>query len=175
MLVPSGQTLSLPAGSYNGVYILADAVGGDVVSASRSARASKTAAVREWQGPVGQWWSRLKDIAPSLREPFAVQKRQQPASSSTGIRAPGIVTGIDQIRPAFVKRDEIAWIATHRHDPSGNEPYVSGYVFKYAFDLPAGVREVKLPNDSRLRIFAVTVTNEQGGVGRRVRCIWRLP
>ena len=34
---------------------------------------------------------------------------------------PGAVSGIDQIRPGFVKRDEIAWIGTHRHAPEGNQ------------------------------------------------------
>ncbi len=48
-------------------------------SAATSPRPSRLAAsrrrwiVREWQGPIGQWWSRLTDIAPSLHEPFAVQ------------------------------------------------------------------------------------------------------
>ena len=94
--------------------------------------ASKTVIVREWQGPVGQWWSRLKDNAPALREPFVpCGERSTPRSrKSSGLVVewdprPGVVNGIDKIRPAFVKRDEIAWIGTHRHDPSGNEIYVS--------------------------------------------------
>ena len=45
-----------------------------------------------------------------------------------------------------MKRDEIAWIGTHRHDPNGNEPYVSSYVFMYGFDLPAGTKEIHLPS-----------------------------
>jgi hypothetical protein len=112
----------------------------------------------------------LKDIAPALREPFV------PASAGRGgtpsqqeIQAglvvqwdprTGTVSGIDQIHPAFVKRDEIAWIGSHRHDPNGDEPYVSSYVFAYGFDLPAGTREIKLPSDARLRIVAVTATSD---------------
>jgi alpha-mannosidase len=159
VLVPSGQTLMLPAGSYTRLYVLADAVGGDVTTTITVGGVAKSVRVREWQGPVGQWWSRLKDIAPSLHEPFAVQNGNNGLVVDWDPRT-GVVSGIDQIHPAFVKRDEIAWIATHRHDPSGNEPYVSAYVFKYAFDLPAGTREIKLPSDSRLRIFAVSVASE---------------
>jgi hypothetical protein len=38
--------------------------------------------------------------------------------------ASGAVTGIDQIRPPFVKHDEIAYVGTHRHSPGGNQPYI---------------------------------------------------
>jgi alpha-mannosidase len=159
VLVPSGQTLAIPAGSYNRVYVLAAAVGGDVNTSFGVGAALKPVTVREWQGPVGQWWSRLKDIAPSLHEPFAVANGNNGLVVSWDPRT-GAVTGMDKINPAFVKRDEIAWIGTHRHDPNGDEPYVSSYVFAYGFDLPAGTREIRLPNESRLRILAVTATND---------------
>ena len=70
------------------------------------------------------------------------------------------VTGIDQIGPAFVKRDEIAWIGTHRHAPEGNEIYVASYIFKYAVDLPAGTRAIHVPANDKLRILAATAVNE---------------
>jgi hypothetical protein len=72
--------------------------------------------------------------------------------------ATGIVSGIDQIRRAFVKRDEIAWVGSHRHAPEGNQAYIASYLFAYDIDLPRGVREVRLPNDDRIRILAVTAT-----------------
>src|SRR5262249_31013707 len=54
--------------------------------------------------------------------------------------ASGTVSGIDQLQRGFVKRDEIAWIGTHRHSPEGNQAYVASYAFAYALDLPAGPR-----------------------------------
>ncbi len=63
-----------------------------------------------------------------------------------------------------MKRDEIAWIGTHRHDPNGNEPYVSSYVFSYAIDLPPGTKELRLPMNDKIRILAVTVANEPSHV-----------
>ncbi|HKW00471.1 MAG TPA: hypothetical protein VJN96_11635, partial [Vicinamibacterales bacterium] len=163
ILVPAGQTIALPAGKFNRVYVLASAVGGDLASTMTIGGVNKTWVVSEWQGPIGQWWSRLKDIAPSLREPFAVQNGNNGLEVDWDPKT-GVVTGIDKIHPAFVKRDEVAWIATHRHDPKDNEPYVSAYVFKYGFDLPAGTRELKLPNDSRVRIFAISVVDEANSV-----------
>jgi alpha-mannosidase len=74
--------------------------------------------------------------------------------------ATGVVSGIDQIRPGFVKRDEVAWVGTHRHAPDGNQPYIASYIFAYVIDLPPGAREVRLPNDPRIRVFAMTVGRE---------------
>ena len=72
----------------------------------------------------------------------------------------GVVKGIDQIRRGFVKREEIAWVGTHRHGPNGNQPYIASYIFVYAIDLPAGVREIRLPDDNRIRIMAITAGRE---------------
>jgi alpha-mannosidase len=168
VLVPNGQTLTIPAGTYNRVYIVAAAVGGDVSATVGLGTASRTMLVREWQGPVGQWWSRLKDNAPALREPF-VPSGGRSNPSQQEIQAglvvewdprTGTVKGIDQIRPAFVKRDEIAWIGTHRHDPSGNQVYTPSYLFAYGMDLPPGTRNITLPANDKIRILAVTVANE---------------
>jgi len=70
--------------------------------------------------------------------------------------ATGIVTGIDRIRRGFVKREEIAWVGTHRHSPEGNQIYIPSYVFAYGVGLPPGATEVRLPSNERVRIFAIT-------------------
>jgi alpha-mannosidase len=159
VLVPSGQTLALPSGRYNRVYILATAVGGDVVTSLGVGGTPRAWTVREWQGPVGQWWSRLTDVAPSLQEPFAVANGNNGLVVSWDPRT-GVVDGMDKIHPAFVKRDEIAWVGSHRHDPDGDEPYVASYVFAYSLDLPSGAKSVQLPNNPRVRILAVTVAGD---------------
>lgn len=74
--------------------------------------------------------------------------------------ATGAVSGLDQIRPAFVKRDEIAWIGTHRHAPDGNQPYVPSYLFVYTFVLPPGAHAVQVPDDGRLHILAITASDQ---------------
>ena len=67
------------------------------------------------------------------------------------------IEGLENLRPAFVKRDDIAWVGTHRHSPSGNEPYILCYLFKYRLDLPKGTTSVILPNNNRIRIMAMSV------------------
>ena len=118
---------------------------------------------------MGQWWSRLKEPS-ALREPFVPQRAGQGGTpTQQEIQADlvvswnpqtGEVSGIENIRPGFVKRDEIAWIGTHRHAPNGNQIYVASYLFMYAIDLPAGARTLVLPANDRLRIMAITAVRE---------------
>jgi alpha-mannosidase len=70
------------------------------------------------------------------------------------------VTGLESVRPGFVKRDTLALVTTHRHSRQGDEPYIFGYVFEYAIDLPKGATAIVLPTDSRIRVFAVTAASE---------------
>ena len=154
--------LPLPAGSYDRVIVLAAAIGGDVPATI----AGHALTIREWEGAIGQWDSRL--VAPSaLREPF-VPAGGRGVPSTDEVRAGMVVpwdpntfavsaADIARIRPGFVTRDEIAWIGTHRHAPGGNQPYIMSYVFAYAIDLPPGTRELTLPRDGRLRILAATL------------------
>jgi alpha-mannosidase len=164
VLAPSGQTLKLPAGNYNRVYVLAATIGGDVSSEI----SGQPLTIREWQGPVGQWDSRLKEPR-QLREVSVAPMTPGQTWTADAINqdlvvqydaATGVVKGIDQIRRGFVKREEIAWVGTHRHDPSGNQPYIGSYLFLYPIDLPAGTRELRLPDDNRIRIMAITLVRE---------------
>jgi alpha-mannosidase len=177
VLVPKGERIALPPGSFNRVYVLAAAVGGDVpmsIGVAPSAAAlGHSILVREWQGPVGQWWSRLKEPG-ALREPFVPQRAGQGGTpTQQEIQADlvvswnpqtGEVSGIENIRPGFVKRDEIAWIGTHRHVPNGNQIYVASYLFIYPIDLPTGARTLVLPINDRVRIMAITAVREPAGV-----------
>jgi alpha-mannosidase len=164
VLVPHGQVLPLPAGDYNRVYIVAAAVGDDVSTTI----SGQPLTIREWQGPVGQWDSRLKEPR-QLREVSVAPMTSGQTWTADAIdqdlvvqydAANGVVKGIDQIRRGFVKREEIAWVGTHRHDESGNQPYIGSYLFMYPIDLPAGTRELRLPSDNRIRIMAITIARE---------------
>lgn len=172
VLVPAGERLTLPDGHFDRVYVLASAVGGDIPATFGVGAATRTVTVREWQGPVGQWDSRLKETS-ALREPFVPAPRGSQNRSTTPSQqeiqaglvvqwnpATGEVTGIENIRPGFVKRDEIAWVGTHRHAPGENQIYVASYLFAYAIDLPAGTREIRLPSSKGIRILAATAVRE---------------
>jgi alpha-mannosidase len=164
VLLPAGQTLQLPQGKYNRVYVLAAAVGGDVATTI----AGQHVTIREWQGPIGQWDSRLKEPR-QLREVSVAPMTKGQTWTADAIdqdlvvqydATSGVLKGIDQIRDGFVKRDEIAWIGTHRHGREGNQPYIASYIFAYAIDLPGGARQLQLPKDDRIRVMAITAVRE---------------
>jgi len=50
----------------------------------------------------------------------------------------------------------VAWPPPHRHNPKGNEAYSPAYLFRYVLDVPAGAKAVVLPENGRIRIFAMT-------------------
>jgi alpha-mannosidase len=65
------------------------------------------------------------------------------------------------LRPGFIKRADIAWFSSQRRAADGSaEPYAYSYLFAYALDLPPGTRTLKLPDNDRIRILAVTVADE---------------
>ncbi|HEY3380678.1 MAG TPA: glycoside hydrolase family 38 C-terminal domain-containing protein [Vicinamibacterales bacterium] len=189
-----GQKISLPAGSYNRLYLVASAVDGDAKGTVTIERKGGSPvrvplSVQDWAGAIGQWDSRLRDdrmlrevFVPSISDdqswPLATIESQMlakflpparpadkpgaPAGGAPGAptAAPGKVVGLERIRPGYVKRDDVAWVATHRHTPDGNEPYIFGYLFAYAIDLPAGATAVVLPENTRIRIFAASVASD---------------
>ncbi len=66
--------------------------------------------------------------------------------------------------PGTLKRDAVAFYASHRHDASGaDEPYVFCYLFRYRLALPAGAASLVLPDQPRIRLFAALVA--RGGPG----------
>lgn len=135
-----GQTVALPAG-FSRVYVLAAATQ-DTNARFRVGNQTFATAVPAWGGYVGQWDNRL-----------------WPATGGQGARNAGL-------EPGYVKKAEVAWFTSHRHNPaSGNEPYEYSYLFKLGLAAPAGAKTLTLPNDPRVRVFAVSVArNAHDGV-----------
>lgn len=181
VLIPQGQTFVLRNDSYNRLYVLAASVGGDALTRfilrnSRGPSHTVSVLVREWQGPVGQWFSQLNEprllrekVMPAMRGQTWTEDAIRADMVTQFDPATGALSGIEKIRPAFVKRDEIAWVGTHRHAPDANQIYIQSYIFVYAIDLPAGVRDVQLPKDERIRILAMSLARERGGLRPAVK------
>ncbi|MFB3852735.1 MAG: alpha-mannosidase [Vicinamibacterales bacterium] len=115
-----------------------------------------------WMPPPGQQTGSLSAGAEAGGRGGASAKQEtehKPARAAT-------VVGIEKVRPGWVERDEVAWVATHLHDRSANLPYIFGYLFKYGFDLPKGTIALVLPDDPRIRVFAVTAANEPSAATR---------
>jgi alpha-mannosidase len=155
-VVPHGQTIKLPAGKYNRVYLLAAAANGDQKVTFRAGGMASDLMIQEWTGFIGQWDDRIwktteQQIAPPQGSPPGTPPR-------TRTNVYGEMTGL---RPGFIKRADIAWFSSQRRAPDGSaEPYSYSYLFAYAIDLPAGTRTLTLPDNDRLRIMAITVSDE---------------
>ncbi|MGD1147990.1 MAG: glycoside hydrolase family 38 C-terminal domain-containing protein [Thermoanaerobaculaceae bacterium] len=131
VLVCRGQTLALPAGNFNRLYLLAAAVGGDRTATFTIDGTATSLLVPDWAEPVGQWNSRV----------VAGEVVQDPA----------------RIAPAYAKNVPVAWVGTHRHDARGaNEAYVFTHLFRLRLDLAKGARTLTLPDDEHIRILAIT-------------------
>jgi hypothetical protein len=65
-------------------------------------------------------------------------------------------------KPPFLKQADVAWYSTHRHSTGGDDPYRFTYIFQYVLPVPAGAVSLRLPDDGRVRVFAVTLGGNPG-------------
>jgi alpha-mannosidase len=151
-VVAKGQTIHLPEGNYNRVYVLATAVGGDQEATFKVGDQANTLKVEDWGGFIGQW-----DDRQWQSKTVSVPARQgRPARTQVDDYA--VMTGI---QPGFIKRASLAWYSDHHHDAAGkNVPYSYSYLFAYALDLPHGAKTLTLPDNDKVRVLAVSVANE---------------
>ena len=167
-LVPRGQTINLPDGKYNRIYLLAAAANGDQKATFNVGDKSFPLTIQDWTGFIGQWddrrWSQKELQIPPRTPPPGTPPdiAAQMQRTRTRIDPYGEMTGIV---PGFIKRAPVAWFASHRHSADGaNEPYAYSYLFAYSLERPAGARTLVLPNNDRIRILAITVATESGDV-----------
>jgi alpha-mannosidase len=167
-LVPRGQTITLPDGKYNRIYLLAAAANGDQTATFNVGEKSFSLTIQDWSGFIGQWddrrWSQKEVQIPPRTPPPGTPPDIAAQMLRTRTRVDPYAEMIG-IAPGFIKRTPVAWFASHRHSSDGaNEPYAYSYLFAYSIDVPAGARRLVLPNNERIRILAVTVANEFGDV-----------
>lgn len=167
-----GQTIRLPAGDFNRVYLLAASYGGDQKATFRVGADSVALNVQDWGGFIGQWdnrvWQSVQVQVPVPPEPAAGDSSRR-AERARRIRAyvaehGPIVRTVMQyagLRPGYIKRAPLGWFASHDHAPDGsNEAYSYSYLFAYAIDLPAGATTLTLPDNPRIRILAASVARQ---------------
>ena len=159
-----GQTISLPAGKFNRLYVLAASAEGDQKATFRIGSNPVELAIQDWGGYIGQWdnrlWNRVEVpvTPPSAPAGGAAGTQQQPPRTQIVLEYKGLT-------PGFIKRSPVAWFASHRHTADGaNEPYAYSYLFAYSFDVPGNAKTLALPDNDKIRILAVTVADESGQV-----------
>lgn len=154
----NGQVIKLSAPGFTRAYVLvasSDSRGLDVPVTFRvdgSGANEVTRVIPAWRGFRGQWDSRVW--------PGDVYDPRYPWDSRQPIG----------LTPGYIKQGEIAWFATHHHlagDASGAKPadavYQFCYLYKVAIDLPPGASAITLPDDARVKLFALTLTKEAPG------------
>jgi alpha-mannosidase len=126
----SGQEITLPDDpDYNKLYIL-EAANKDTRGIFTLGNKEYNIQIQKWNGFVGQYDNRI------WNSPYDK------------------VVGLE---PGYIKKDNIAWFATHTHSPGkGNLVYNFCYLYKYSLDLN-GAEKLVLPDNEKIKVFAVTV------------------
>ena len=138
-VVCRGQTISLPAGTHNRLYFLAASADGDTTGEFKVDDHTVTVGIQDWGGYIGQWDNRVFQGAVSELVPM-------------------VNNPLDHIDAGYIKRDKLAWYSSHRHNADGsNDIYRYAYLFKYRLDLTDSSKTLTLPDNPRVRVFAVTV------------------
>ncbi|MEI6822103.1 MAG: glycoside hydrolase family 38 C-terminal domain-containing protein [Bacteroidota bacterium] len=138
----NGQTITLPEGSHNNLYILA-AADEDTEGTFKVDDKSVNLKVQNWSGFIGQWDKRNWEGYNKMEADY-----NWSSTKFTGLT------------PGFVKQDNVAYFTTHRHLKDGkNEAYSYAYIFKYKINLAAGAKAITLPSNEKIKILAITVAD----------------
>ena len=143
-LVAKGQTLDIPAGHFNRLYLIAASADGDQNATFMIGNKKAELNIQNWRGFIGQWDDR------------------EWSSKDTSHDDYGEMLGL---KPGYIKRANLAWYSDHYHNPQGeNVPYRYSYLFAYAIDLSPGAKTLTLPDNDSIRIFAISVADENPAV-----------
>ncbi len=158
-MVTKGQTIPLPQGRYNRVYILAAAADGDHTAAFRAGPKSVDLTIENWGGFIGQWDTRVWNNAPKRDWAASANHAPWPPPANWPKQwSPRYPEDYAGLRPGFVKPADLGWYVSHHHTANGlNEPYQYSYLFAYSIDLPANARTLTLPDNDKIRILAISV------------------
>lgn len=178
-VIARGQTIQLPAGNFNRVYLLAASINGDQKAVFQAGSRSATLTIQNWGGFIGQWDTRLWKPEPDfvtmngkqvpLRKNWAVSANHAtwPDITYRGspIWSPSYPDDYLGLTPGYIKRASLAWYSDHHHTPEGlNEPYAYSYLFGYSIALPPHATTLTLPNNDNIRILAISVAREEPAV-----------
>jgi alpha-mannosidase len=168
-VVAKGQTIALPAGRFNRVYVLAAATGGDQNASFQVGTKKVELKIQDWSGFVGQWDTRIwnipaeRDWAISANHPVwppvdEDQREQRPIMP----RYPEDYVGL---KAGYVKTASLAWYASHHHTTSGlNQPYEYSYLFAYPIDVTGDAKSITLPSNDKIRILAISTAEENPSI-----------
>jgi len=165
-VIAKGQTLALPVGHHNRLYILGASSEGDQQAVFRVDKQPATLKIQSWNGWIGQWDTRLWKSQQEERD-WAISANHAPwpppdfEQREARPRAPRFPEDYAGLQPGYVKPATLAWYASHHHTADElNQPYQYSYLFAHSIDLPAGAHTLTLPDNDKVRILAVSVAED---------------
>jgi alpha-mannosidase len=135
-----GQTLKIPAG-FDRIYFLAAAIGGDQFDRFTVGGRIVKMKTQNWCGFIGQWDNRQWGGKP-IELAYNWDRK------------------LRRIVPGYIKRDPVAWFSPHLVAEGKIQYYKYAYLFKYHIDLSPGDESLVLPRNPKIKIFAITASNE---------------
>ncbi len=185
-VVAKGQSIALPAGDFNRVYVIAASDEGDQKAEFRAGSRAENLTIENWGGFIGQWDTRIWKPRPDsvtvgggrfstepahqvvLRKDWAVSAHHAQwdiDDRGSPDWSPSYPDDYLGLRAGYMKPATLAWYCSHHHTPDGlNEPYQYSYLFIYGVDLPRGARTLTLPSNPDIRVLAVSVAKEDPAV-----------
>ena len=164
-VVAKGQTIHLPAGRFNRVYILAASADGDQTASFHLGVRTVSLNIQDWGGYIGQWDTRIWKDLPQTNWAISANHAVWPPPNMAEREKPDPTPNYPQdyvgLNAGFVKPAGLAWYASHHHTADGlNEPYQYSYLFAYSMDLNPNEKTLVLPGNPKIRILAVSVAQE---------------
>jgi alpha-mannosidase len=164
-VVAKGQTIPLPQGSYNRVYILAASSDGDQTAEFEVGNKPAKLDIENWGGFIGQWDTRIWKNEDNRNWAISAHHAPWPPADEQArerrVPSPRYPEDYVRLEPGFVKPAGVAWYASHYHTADGlNQPYQYSYLFGYSIEVPRNARTLRLPNNNKIRILAVSVAEE---------------
>ncbi|MFA6127200.1 MAG: glycoside hydrolase family 38 C-terminal domain-containing protein [Bacteroidales bacterium] len=145
-LSAKGQTINLPQGGFNTVYLLVSSADLDKKAEFKVDGKTIQVDIPYYSGNIGQWDKR--DFRTGYKQSVRIN----------GVAHPKPVATI----PAFIKHVPVGYVASHRHlgKTNLNEAYIFGYLFQITIEVPAGAKILQLPDSNEIRIAAITISND---------------
>jgi alpha-mannosidase len=164
-VIAKGQTIHLPAGHFNRVYILAASADGDQTASFRVGEREVPLDIEDWGGFIGQWDTRVWKPLPETDWAISANHAVWPPSDLMQREKTDPIPSYPQdylgLKAGFIKPAGVAWYASHHHTADGlNEPYQYSYLFAYSVDVNPNERTLTLPDNGKIRVLAVSVAQE---------------
>jgi alpha-mannosidase len=160
-VVPKGQEIALPKHTRR-IYILAAAEGEQQATFLLDGKPFDLK-IDNWTGNIGLWdtrqWKPREIALPAFAGAAPGSEAARPRTRTEPF---GEMTGI---APGYVRQTPVAWFASHHHNAKGeNLIYEYAYLFAYTLSADGDVKKLTLPNNDKIRIVAITSSDEGAGV-----------